>query len=154
MEEINITILFQVNYDPEIPSECVELVQYVGCLMAEPPCDVQSQLPLQVCSRDCDVFQSLLHPASPCNSFLKEMSAVVADEGLSKLFEGVLGGFNCFEPSSYLFPNGIDFESKTCTGLLDPDTQGKQRNIPQFNLYLYIDIHHCYRWTMEFSKKN
>lgn len=129
MREANITILFQVIYDPATPSECVELMQYIGCLLTEPPCHPESQLPLQVCSRSCDVIKSLLHSASPCNSFFNDMSAAVADEGLSKLFEVVLESFNCSNPTTYLFHNGVDFESKTCTGLLDPETQGKQCSI-------------------------
>lgn len=151
--EINITILFQLNYDPATPSECVELIQYIGCLTAEPPCDAESQLPLQVCSRDCDVLKSLLHPASPCNSFLNEMSTAVADEGLSKLLEVVMAGFNCSKPSTYHFPHGVDFESETCTGLLDPATQGKQhtRNILRLPFNLYPLIHHPLPLQMNFG---
>ena len=81
------------------------------------------------------------------------MSTAVADEGLSKLFEVVMAGFNCSKPSTDHFPHGVDFESETCTGLLDPDTQGKQHtcNILRLPFNLYPPIHHLLPLQMNFG---
>ena len=106
---------------------CLELILHMLCLVAKPPCNETTNLPMLLCPQTCLTYEKLISTGG-CDN----MVAAVIDTlliGISSEYiwlKDYLIAFNCSDPASY-FQNVSTEEcgnSSSCTNLFSPETEG------------------------------
>ena len=122
--DIGLAILQQFNPPP--PQECTDFIAHFLCLVAVPPCDPETGLPMPVCNESCVAYERLLgvdycrdlddyiHGVQQSSTF-PDLRAVV-----DRYFE-----IDCYNTSTYIFePTVTTFSSQSCTHLFTPNNIG------------------------------
>ena len=113
---------FLENIHQGFPDVCLELAQYLTCIITNPPCSAETQLPLRICEESCMAYDMLIL-GHTCDQFTEEirMSEVNAFRTLVTVYLN----FDCNDTSTYSFdPNQMVFDDSSCTSLFSNENRG------------------------------
>ena len=123
---VNVAIVVLRQFRPPPPEECIEFARHLMCLVAAPPCEADTGLPLVLCNETCEAYGRLLS-VGYCQSLDEHIrsaqrTSLLSDFGVlaDKYFE-----FNCSNVSTYIFDsNKTEFATSSCSQLFSPQTTG------------------------------
>ena len=118
---------FTVNVlaqETQSPSACVELVLHMLCLLAKPPCNESTNLPMLLCPQTCLAYEKLISTGF-CNNLVARIIKALEMTPFIWLRE-YLATFNCSDPASYFQnePTADCGNSSSCTNLFSPEVEG------------------------------
>ena len=108
------------------PQECIDVLVYIMCLAAAPPCNQDTCLPVIICNDSCAAFKRL-QTENLCdaeNQRLRELGSSSPLSSVQLLIDSYFR-FDCEDPSSYFFMNFTSFDSDGCTDLFPPEVKCK-----------------------------
>ena len=108
------------------PQECIDVLVYIMCLIAAPPCNQDTCLPVTVCNDSCAAFKRL-QAEKLCDAENERLRQLRSSTPLSdvRLLVDTYFRFDCEDPSSYFFMNFTNFDSDGCTDLFPPNIKCK-----------------------------
>lgn len=101
---------------------CMEPLQHLSCIISSPPCNRESDLPLEICKDSCLAFNMLMSGAT-CHDFNQKISMlnVLSFGELASLYMQ----FDCNDTSTYFFGSADTvFFDGNCTNLFSALLQG------------------------------
>ena len=112
------------------PQACVQSFQYIICLLASPPCDMSTYLPMLLCEETCLAYDRLISH-DVCNEMINGVRDTIQEHhernpeflDLLHYYEA----FNCSNPATYGY-NSTSFtecSNISCTNIFSPEVQGK-----------------------------
>lgn len=111
---------FLENIREGYPDVCLELAQYLSCIITNPPCSAETNLPLRICEESCVAYNML---GQTCDLFTEEirMSELTALQTLREVYLD----FDCDNISTYFFDqNQMVFDNASCTSLFSNENRG------------------------------
>ena len=83
---------------------CVEMFQFIICLLAFPPCDMSTHSPMLLCEETCFAYDKLISHGV-CTEMISavEESAMITKESEPEFLEllYLFEAFNCSNPATY-----------------------------------------------------
>ena len=122
-EELRVSFSLLNTLEPAPRDECREFAKYVSCQVAVPPCDEESDLPLQLCEDSCRA-STYLDSTGDCDELNQRLKEVVTGTTSLEFVFNLYSNFNCSNSSTYFFGEE-EFASEKCTNLFDPMVQGE-----------------------------
>ena len=119
------------------PRACLQFVLHLLCLIASPPCNPSSSIPLLLCPETCHAYDKLIS-SGLCDSFVASVTRYL-DESMLPEFKALtvyFNAFNCSDPSTYFqnyTANECNISQSSCTNLFNEQTQGMY--------YTYANMH-------------
>ena len=119
-------ILNVLAQETQSPPACLELVLHMFCLVAKPPCNETTNLPMLLCPQTCHAYEKLISTGF-CDNLVARIIKALEMTPHALLIEFV-ATFNCSDPASY-FQNEATAEcgnASSCTNLFSPEVEGIQ----------------------------
>ena len=110
--------------ESQSPPACLELFLHMLCLVAKPPCNGTTNLPLLLCPQTCNVYEKLIFSGLCDDLVARIIRTLEATE--YTWYNGYLTAFNCSDPAPYFqnAPLEVCENSSSCTNLFNPETEG------------------------------
>ena len=129
-------ILKLLAQETKSPPACLELILHMLCLVARPPCNETTNLPMLLCPQTCLAYEKLISTGF-CDDLVARIIRTLEMTPFIWLIE-YLATFNCPDPASY-FQNEPTVEcgnSSSCTNLFSPEVEGIHAYIVLQNMLL------------------
>ena len=107
------------------PEFCKEAARYLACMVANYPCDIENDLPLDICKDSCTAYNALM-ATTLCGGLRDEIQEISDLLGFAA-YSSVYLEFDCNDPSTYYFldDENVTFYNGSCTNLFSAESQGK-----------------------------
>ena len=129
------------NFQTGKPEVCIEALHSISCILTNPPCDRESDLPLKICEDSCVAYNTLLS-STTCDSTREDVLSIVGVSAFTAVQETYLN-FNCSDVSTYFSgDNDTVFFTDECTELFSDDLKGSfcsSRNSWLLPLQVYLN---------------
>lgn len=109
--------------DRDLRQLCIDIIVYFLCLVAAPPCNQDTSLPVLICNESCAIFKQALEENScaEVDDYLIELRSTLSIFAADVLIRAYFM-FDCEDPSTYFFMNFTSYDSDICTELFSPET--------------------------------
>ena len=129
-----VTLSILAEQKPTLSPACVEFTSHLLCLGVSPPCDQTTNTSMLLCPETCRVHAKLI-TSHICDEYFENVREVLLNSQFSQ-YQGIVvyfDGFNCTDPTTYMYFQDEECTNSSCTNLFSPDVQGTIR-------YYYVYI--------------
>lgn len=127
-ELIDGAILFANRIQPPLPQVCLDILHYIFCIIAAPPCNPGSGLPIIICKENCKLSQQI-QKSDLCVDITTQLRALatVTTNNDFIVISNAYFNFDCKVPETYFFKNITSSDPDICTNLFPPETSGRHK---------------------------
>ena len=133
--DIGLAILRQFNPPP--PKECTDFITHFFCLVAVPPCDPETGLPMRICNESCMALDRLLGVdyCRDLDNYIRGIQQTSTFPDLRIIVDRYFE-IDCFNTSTYIFePSVTAFSNQSCTHLFTPYNLGSYISTVYYAMY-------------------
>ena len=112
--------------ETQSPPACLDLILHMFCLLAKPPCNESTNLPMLLCPQTCLAYKKLISTGL-CDDLVARIINQLEMTPLIYLID-YLATFNCSDPASYFQNEATEKcgNASSCTNLFSPEVEGIQ----------------------------